>query len=341
MPHSSGGGSHGGGSHRGSHHRSSSSRSGGSSSAPRRHASSTAFEGATRYMYYRHKRPVFVYADYDIRKSSKNALVTRILILIFFIIPSLAATIGMLFMFGHFPKRLKMDYDAKVYVDDRVGVLRNPNHLMASLDTFQKKTGITPVVCIYPNDVWKDNYASLEDYAYEDYLNRFDDEKHWLIVYTTGVTEDGFEDWYWEGMQGNDTDPILGSKETSRFTENLHKNLLDKNNSVDEAIALAFDDLSKHAMDKYFVMPASAIALGIEAFFVGLLVLCMDIHPIRERNYARAEICDPKFVDQEPCEYCGGIYVVGMHLNCPHCGAPVKPHDFYIDENGNITNVMN
>ena len=28
---------------------------------------------------------------------------------------------------------------------------------------------------------------------------------------------------------------------------------------------------------------------------------------------------------EDTCEYCGGVYVHGIHLRCPHCGAAVKP----------------
>ena len=39
---------------------------------------------------------------------------------------------------------------------------------------------------------------------------------------------------------------------------------------------------------------------------------------------------DPKSqVIEDVCEYCGGIYVVGTVINCPHCAAPLKPHNQY------------
>ena len=81
--------------------------------------------------------------------------------------------------------------------------------------------------------------------------------------------------------------------------------------------------------------------LIFDAFFLGIMLLCTDFHPIREHNYRKAEVVDSKFVDQEACEYCSGIYVVGYHTKCPHCGAPVKPHDFYTDADGNIINIVN
>ena len=39
-----------------------------------------------------------------------------------------------------------------------------------------------------------------ESYAYDEYLDLFDDEMHWLIVFSTDGDEE-WEDWYWEGMQ--------------------------------------------------------------------------------------------------------------------------------------------
>ena len=342
MPHSSGGGSHGGGSHGGSHHSShrSSSRSG--SSTPARRASSTAFAGATRYVYYRNKQPVFVYSNYDIRGKRKSSITTLILTLIFLVVPSMAILAGMIFLSGHFPKPLTMNYDTQIYIDDQIGIVKDPNGLMKSLTAFQQKTGITPAVLICPNDAWQDNYSSLEDYAYDEYVNRFSDEKHWLIVYTTSVTASGFDDWHWEGMQGDDTDPILDDKQTKLFTDNLHKYLLQsKQYSVDQAIAQAFNDLTPGVMRKYLNWPLAGCLTGIEVVFVGMCILACDPHPVRDKYYQKAEVCDPKFVDQEECEYCGGIYIVGMHLACPYCGAPVKPHDYMTDENGNITQMMN
>lgn len=76
MPHSSGGGSHSGGSHSGSGFSSSSSSSGGSSA---KHIKHTSFPGARRYVYYENYHPVYVYADYDIRKGTASGKVWSII----------------------------------------------------------------------------------------------------------------------------------------------------------------------------------------------------------------------------------------------------------------------
>lgn len=83
MPHSSGGGSHGGGFHGGSH--GSSGRGGGSgiwSYASTHRVGRTHFSGSSKYVYYDNKKPVYVYANYDITKARKGA---RYLWLIIFV----------------------------------------------------------------------------------------------------------------------------------------------------------------------------------------------------------------------------------------------------------------
>ena len=37
---------------------------------------------------------------------------------------------------------------------------------------------------------------------------------------------------------------------------------------------------------------------------------------------------------------CGGVYIIGMHTSCPYCGAPVTPHDFVRDANGNVVQII-
>lgn len=342
MPHSSGGGSHGGGSHGGSHHSYHSSGShSGSSSVPARHAKSVPFEGATRYVYYRKHKPVFVYADYDISKKKEGLIFGRILMVLVLGIPSVLVMGLIMFLAGHYPKKLDTNYNTAIIIEDNLGVIKDEAALRKSLEAFYDTTGITPAVTTYPNSAWISNYDSLEDFAYDDYVNRFPDEKHWLIVYTSETKDDGFADWHWEGMQGDDTDPILGEKETGLFTDNLHKYLLqNKQYTVDAAIARAFDDLTPVAMKKHGDSCISPCCIVFEIFFLGIMLLGMDIHPVREKYYPKATVCDEKFVDQEACEYCDGIYIVGMHTSCPHCGAPVKPHDYYTDENGNIKRMI-
>ncbi len=346
MPHSSGGGSHGGGHHSRSHHHSSSHRSSSSgssrSSTPSRRVRSFPFEGSTTYVYYRKRKPQYVYANYDIAVSRSN-LGVRIFLAMFFLSVAVAVTVGLTFLFGHFPKKIDTaNYNSDIVIEDNLGVIDDEESLRSSLEHFQDVTGITPAVLTASNDVWKDYYKSLEDYAYDEYVNRFKDEKHWLIVYTSATKDDGFEDWYWEGMQGDDTDSILGYKETEIFNSIFHKFLLQDNKySVGEAMTAAFDELTPKAMKKPIGGAGVAVLIIFNLFYVGLALLMLDFSPKRDIYYPKAKAVQSEIVREEQCDYCNGVYVIGMDTKCPHCKAPVKPHDFVKDESGKIIKILN
>ena len=245
MPHSSGGGSHGGGSHGGSHH---SSHSHGGSGRSARHVRSTYFPDARRYVYYDHHRPVYVYADYDITEKRSPL---RFLMLLFYL-PFILFTFSMFAEAYHHPHKLPQNYDYKIVVEDKANVLGNTAELRNSLVAFYNRTGISPAVITVENSDWQGIYSDLENYAYDLYVNHFADESHWLIVYSTPdgySSSDGFEDWYWEGMQGNDTDDVLTESVTNSFNDELQKNLTARTRyTVSSAISTSFDNLTPTVM---------------------------------------------------------------------------------------------
>jgi len=326
MPHSSGGGSHGGGSH-GGH-----SRSSGSS---RLHRTSTKpFSGSRRYLYYKKKKPVFVYADYDI--SSKTHFASKILSTLFMISFGLMFVIVALSSLVHDPKKMELDYDTSIHISDQANVIDDEEALGESLNAFLEETGITPSVITLYNEDWMSDYKDLESYAYDEYIRRYDDEKHWLIVFSQPKDPDpSFNDWYWEGMQGNDTDPILDSKTTAVFNSQLQKNLLlNEKMTTGEAIKNAFDTFTPVVMEKHinFEVP---VALVIALVLISITsTVVFGINPKNDISYLKAMPCDEQYVDQEACEYCDGIYVVGLHDKCPHCNAPIKPGNITVNEKG-------
>ena len=319
MPHSSGGGSHRGGSHSGSHHSSSS-----GSSASRTTASSKPFPGAKRYVYYAKGQPKYVYADYDITKKEPMRYTTCIPFLIF-------AAVAIFFFWKtnlHNPKKIDTaNIDTAIIISDDAGVISDRTALETSLKHFLNKTGIPAAVKTLNKDDWSQDYT-LKNHAYNLYLKMFKDEKHWLIVYSSdpeGEAE-GFEDWEWEGMQGNDTDPILGEKETGLFNKTLQTALLQREKyDVGAAIALAFDTLTPRAMDSYIENPKSAIwgTVILVALNIFLIIIIISDN-INAKKYRTAEKCPYKITDQKTCPYCDGMYVPIVDIKCPHCGAPVK-----------------
>lgn len=327
MPHSSGGGSHGGGSHGGSH--GGGGGGGGSSSATR----SSYFLGARhRYVYYRRGRPYYAYSVYDendFKKSLKGQTIGSIISFIF-LIPFVLVPLS-IFSAILPPKPLEMNYaKTEIVIEDTIDVIDNEKELYATLEAFQDKTGITPYIYTIPNSEWLEHHSSLEDYAYEYYVNQFKDESHWLLVYAQdGPDEGGYVDWFWEGMQGNDTDKILTEKITGAFNEELHKNFLIKDVSVGEAFVNAFDNINPKLMKSSGAGSAILFILVWYAF-IGIFIFTIISGMIKNKHLKNAQEVDMATSSYEAkqmetrCTSCGGSYVPTVYTRvCPHCGANV------------------
>ena len=348
MPHSSGGGSHSGGSHSGGSSSHSSRSSGGGSSGgsfSNRRTSGQPFAGAKRYLYYRDHQPYFIYANYDIRKSSKGNLVMGIIVFTFFLLPfMIGALIGMA---QAFKKPDRIDYfdgrKPEIVIEDNLGIFESKRDLKDTLKDFYEETGIVPAVITVRNEDWNEDYKSLEAYAYDVYVNRFHDEYHWLIIYSESTKDNDFNDWYWEGMQGNYTDPILTEKITGQFTESLQTRLLQRDTySVDEAIGATFVEYTPKMMKMHF----DGLLFGVCMFFFLLMggasfyTIFVAYKPEKVPEYYKnAQPCELNVVFQESCSFCGGVFIVGMHTSCPHCGAVIPPHNYVQDAQGNIIQI--
>jgi len=331
MTHSSGGGSHGGGSHGGS------SSHGGSGSSGR---SNTYIPGYTRYLYYKNNRPHYFYSKTRISpggvaKAKFRAIIMAIALIAFysvFFVPILKSVV-------HNPKKLDMDYQEQtICVVDNLHILDDVeiDNLYNEMEEFQDITGITPIIYISSNEEWKGHYVDLEAYAYDIYVNQFADEKHWLLVYTQPEDyRDGFNDWYWEGMQGDYTDPILTTKATDQFNSRLHKRLLDNDYTVGEAFVDAFKDINGSIMDKYIDWKFVGIFAGI-LIHASIFFACFVILPVSlaKKDSKAIEMPDPTATYQEDkCLYCGGLFVHGIHTSCPHCGGAIPPSDQQVSVN--------
>lgn len=323
MPHSSGGGSHGGGSHHSSH-RSSSHRSG--SSVSSRRVQNTYFPGARRFVYLHRGTPTYVFADHDITQKRSPL---RFLMLLFYL-PFFFAISFMVKDTIVPPKKLTPNYNTDIIIRDEINVLDNTESLKRSLKAFYDKTGIAPAVFTVSNEDWLGRYSDLESYAYDLYVNAFSDEKHWLIVYSEPTEPDPeYVDWYWEGMQGNETDYILTSDRTDSFNSSLQRYFTTKSISVCDAISRAFDELTPGLMQWNFE-PTVLLFLVIFAGFICFHAYFMVFHD-PNRKYRNAQECpieQPSVkLREESCPYCGSTYVVGRDTRCPNCQALIEVSD--------------
>ena len=336
MPHSSGGGSHGGGGHGGggSH--------GGSSSGTRSMptARRSYFAGSTPYVRYHNGRMDVLYADRDITKTKKQDIVSNIitiLIITAFMAVFAFGTFGSMSGLFRAPKKLKTDYDTTIIIEDNIGVITDKAAMEKVLSDFLETTGITPAFITVSNESWV-HYTSLENYAYDLYVNTFDDEKHWLIVYSQSAhtSSDGFVDWYWEGMQGDDTDNIITDYSAGVFTDLMQKYLTaDSKYTVERAIRLSFEQITPQIMQRHTSreqIKDAVLVLAVMAAMWGFPVVFSIRNLLKMRtykDYQKVPSVDGKVLVQETCDYCGGVYVVGTCLNCPHCGASVKAYNGY------------
>ncbi len=250
MPHSSGGGSHGGGSHGGSHH---SSRGGSRGSSGPRY-SRRPYRNSRRYMYYdRRGRERYIYCSERPKPMSPVSFVITLVFFIPFLISGMVLTATSLT--GIFPFRLKPVYTRPAsHIEDNTGCINNESELEEVLVKFENKTGISPYILTVTNSDWIENYTNLESYSYTAYLERFSDEQHFLVVYSDPLRDrnSDFIDWYWEGMQGDDTDAIISESHFAKFQTKLHSGLVRENVSVGEAFEDAFSDSLDYMMKPSF-----------------------------------------------------------------------------------------
>ena len=349
MPHSSGGGSHGGGFHGGGggghSHGSGGGSSGSSADFSNTRLSRKPYAGCSTYCYYKDNTPVFVYSSYDAKNRKLSGFDIASKIVCFIIVAPMFLVLS-LWAFGESlnrPDRLSPPSDDKILIEDNADVISKSEEkeLKNALKAFFKETGIVPAVVTINNDEWEGEGNDFTSVAYNAYVTRFNDEKHWLILYSEPAEPDRtFNDWYWEGMQGDDTDDILTIKKTERFTEDLHTNFLNNRISVGEAITMSFEKLTPVVMKSEINFFGLFFAIASSAGLVWFTIYIFDIHPIRKSILKKAFKCKNDKEPQEVCEYCGGTYLIGYHTSCPFCGAAVKPHTYTTDESGRVTSVI-
>ena len=328
MPHSSGGGSHGGGSFSGSHSFSGGSGSRSAPTYPR--ISNTYHAGYHRYVVYHALRPTYFYARSPITEKDARPHLAGPAAMVLFALIFLAV-----FLAGsyHRPKKLPQNYDTAIRVADRANVLSGGDEaLLNSVFTrFREETGITPAFLAVSPDEWKGRYSGFSNFAYDAYVNLFRDESHWLLCYSGDPSAD-FDDWVWEGMQGDNTDGILSEKLADRFTKNVQKYLTARSRyTVGQAVSQGMEDILPDMMKPGFRFDSDelqgTVILVLLVLGVGLFNLVSAIRAARQASDKVGAVqcpTDKGKVQEDTCEYCGGVYVHGVHLQCPHCGAAVK-----------------
>lgn len=331
MPHSSGGGS----SHRGSHH-----SSGGSSGSfnyePKVRISRYYSPTMTRtWACYNMtaNRMDYVYSDGKLKRSYANLLA----IIAFWCFLSLCTWLNNPVIIER-PEKLSWtdvkSTDIEIY--DDANVLGNTAQLRQALTDFRDITGIIPVIVTVNNSQWKGYYNNLEKYTYNWYVYNFSDEKHWVIMYSEPDNynaNDKFGDWYWEGMQGDDTDIILTSSVADKFTDRLHNNFIATSRFTrTEAIIDAFEFINdKNLMASRWTETAIILILFSIFGTIHVIVQFISITKHNKQYKGYKEVQNVQIINGVPfedaCEYCNCSYIIGTISVCPHCGAAIPAHN--------------
>lgn len=353
MPHSSGGGSHSGG---GSSGGSSFSSGGGSHSGysgdsykktysdngKSSKISSKPFSKARVFVYTQNGETRHIYANEDITsndiKADGVASVTCCVAAFIMMLCVLIALVNTAFIFQR-PIRSIRSYDIKI--EDRAEILGETDELMSALEAFKKKTGVTPAIITVNNEDWEDYYGSLYNYAYELYVRNFDDETHWVIMYSEPETPDkNFNDWYWEGVIGDDTEKAVPQRYINGFNTNFQRYLLANKAGVAGALSDALSELTESIKPIECVGRAELLALLIAGGISALIAVpftrqmivavkkisiannCPDLHEINKKPTAEESYFDKRARFVVDCSYCGRTYTVLPDNNrCPSCGA--------------------
>ena len=327
MAHSSGGGSHGGGTHSGSYsHSHSSSRSSGGghggTSFDHVRISRRRFPGAREYVYYDRSGDYhYIYTD---GIPDKPDLAITIILSIVIMVIGLGLAWLMMDIGLFIPRPISASsYESGIYLESSLDI----GDESAAFDAMQdmlETTGVSPAVEVVNDAAWSADYTDLETFAFSEYYRLFDDESHWLVIisYPDETAADGFVDWQWEGIIGDDCESVISSETEDRFTITMQKYLLrSEQSSLGASLASAYDEFTASVLSPQY----DAFFIAISAVFA-LVTLLMIVLVIRK--YTRERTCYkatkvPTGATLQKCSYCDRPYVVGTILVCPGCGAPV------------------
>lgn len=134
-------------------------------------------------------------------------------------------------------------------------------------------------------------------------------------------------------MQGDETDSLLTTSVTEEFNAQLQRYLTAGTSvaeAFDKAIASLTDTISVRGLairggQLHFFRSCAIIACF--TFLPPILVVYLSYRKekkeIKEATVGGIKVSSQSIEDT--CAYCGGVYIHGIHIKCPHCDAPITP----------------
>ena len=271
MPSSSGGGFGGGGSFGGGFH--SSGGSHGSNGQPIQTISSRPFAGATRYSYINRHGMVCVFYSMG-RPKRMNMTSTLIFTGIFILVALLVAG----FVIGSIiPKKIPDRYCEKTAINyiDNAGIV-NQEEIDNAFNAFYEQTGIQPFLYTLKAENFPKQYGSittrsLEDFAYDLYLDKFNDEGHWLLVFIDFGNESPY--FGWVDMAGDNTRNIISDSFFKKFQKDMQAKLNATSKTDTPAYSQAISESITNSQDYAFTYTGEKIGQIIIIVLVCLVII--------------------------------------------------------------------
>ena len=161
------------------------------------------------------------------------------------------------------------------------------------MKAFYDKTGAEPFVCILAESSFPDRVYgtlskyTLEDYAYDYYLDRFDDEGHYMIMVV--VSDDGF--YIWLDMAGNDTASIVTNTIFNSFQKDMENYLKGNADNLEVALVKSFENMTDSIL-KFDNGKITGLILIIVIFVVSIGILSLAIFTQIKRIRMVNDYCD-------------------------------------------------
>ena len=267
-----GGGSFGGGFH--------SSGGSGHSQNPGPRITNRPFHGARRYTYINSRGMMcFFYSNQTPRRTSLTSTILLYGGLIIFFIVLAAFLIS-----SAVPKKMSKIYISPTssYYEDNAGIVTNANELNSEFNSFYELTGVQPYLYTIKAENFPKQYGAitkytLEDFAYDLYIDQFSDEGHWLIVFVKYENSPYFG---WVDMAGDYTQNIINDTFFNKFQKDMQRYL---NTASQDGASITYCDAIitsfKNSEDYAFDMSSQARGQIIMYSFIfgGLVALMLYV----------------------------------------------------------------
>lgn len=271
--------------------------SSGSNSGPR-FDPNKPFPGSRRYAYYNPygRLCYFYYGGIPRRSNPLTALISSAVIML------IAIVICSFFLSFMIPHKLKSKYcvATDAYIEDNANILSDEPNLQSDLKAFYNKTGVQPHIITFkyadlPSKYNKVTETSLRDYAWQLYIDRYD-EGHLLILFAVNDNPTGENDkWMWVDMCGDNAQNVFDDDLFAVFQTNLQRNLNRSGATYGKAIDAAFKSTTDEALK---IDSSMKLAIALIVLIMLLFIVVPLINGIRLYKQKKMinEYCD--YVDK-------------------------------------------